>query len=149
MDYFEPETLQPINYPLFFNGGKFFEGIKGEPDNPLQTIRVLSLGLHSGEQNLIIISDIFYRIKGEDEDGLVVLTSDGEKRVNQRQIPLVNWTEYEKPIHASLSILIGEYRDGKKKKLAETTSGYITKGNFSLLQKTAFNTILNKPEIAE
>lgn len=149
MDYIEPETLQSINYPLFFNGGKFFEGIKGEPENPLQTIRVLSLGLHSREQNLIIISDLFYRIRGEDEDGLVVLTSDGTKRVNQRQIPLVNWAEYEKPVHASLSILIGQYRDGTKRKLAETTSGYITKGNYSLLQKAAFNAILNKPEPQE
>ena len=138
---------EPINYPLFFNGGSFLQRVLKKDGIPLEKILFISAGLSMQEPlNKVVIQEEEFFIKGEDEDGLNVISYKGD-RVNQRSLPFVDWRQSPEPIHASLSILIGVYADGEKRKLSEITNGYILGGFYKILQRAIFDRILNSTYI--
>ena len=138
--YAKPE---PINYPLFFNGGSFLQKVLRKDGIPLKKILFISAGLSMQESlNKVVIQEEEFFIEGEDEDGLKVISYKGD-RVNQRSLQFVDWRQSPEPIHASLSILIGVYADGEKRKLSEITNGYMLGGFYKILQRAIFDRILN------
>lgn len=134
---------EPINYPLFFNGGIFLQRVLRKDGQNLKKIIFLSAGLSLQEPiNKIVIQEEEFYISGGDEEGLKVTSYQGQ-RINQRSLPFVDWRQSPEPIHASLTILIGIYGNGEKRKLSEITNGYMLGGFYKILQNTLFDRVLN------
>lgn len=135
-----------IDYPLFFNGGSFLQRVLKKDGIPLIKILFISAGLSLQEPlNKVAIQEEDFEVKEGDEEGLRIFSYKGN-RVNQRSLPFVDWRTTKEPIHASLSILIGIYEDGEKKKLSEITNGYMLGGYYKILQNTIFERILNSKD---
>ena len=134
---------EPIDYPLFFNGGSFLQRVIKKDGIPLRSIIFISAGLSLQDPlNKIVIQENDFKILGESEDGIKIYNP-REERINQRSLPFVDWRTTKEPIHASLSILIGIYADGEKKKLSEITNGYMLGGFYKVLQNAILERILN------
>lgn len=141
--YAKPE---PINYPLLFNGGSFLQKVLKKNGQKLKKIIFISAGLSLQEPlNKIVIQEEEFFIEEEDENGLKVTSHRGE-RINQRSLPFVDWRQSPEHIHASLSLLIGVYADGEKRKLSEITNGYMLGGFYKILQNALLDRILNTSE---
>lgn len=137
---------EPIDYPLFFNGGSFLPRVLRKNGKRLKMLLFISAGFSIQEPlNKIIIQENDFKVMGESEDGLKIYNP-REERINQRSLPFVDWRTTKEPIHASLSILIGIYKDGEKKKLSEITNGYMLGGYYKILQNAIFDRILNSKD---
>lgn len=79
----------------------------------------------------------------ESEEGALLLTEDGAS-IPARGYPIVDWAEAggEFP-HASLTFIILEYADGKRKKACELTMGQIDNATFKMLQGQMVDILLN------